>query len=73
MFLCLFFFNFYFDLHVFQSACLLQQSNTSTHFAEIIQQWYEEHDRKLEVLTWLPNSSDYNLIEYLWAVPEKRV
>lgn len=30
-------FVFNFDLQVFQSACLLQQSNTATHFAKVIQ------------------------------------
>ncbi|KAF7640777.1 hypothetical protein LDENG_00015010, partial [Lucifuga dentata] len=43
------------------------------HTAEIVQEWFEEHDKEFKVLTWPPNSPDLNPIEHLWDVMEKQV
>ena len=34
----------------------------------MVQEWFEEHNNKFEVLTWPPNSQDLNPVEHLWDV-----
>ena len=37
-----------------------------------MQEWFEEHN-EFELLTWPPNSPDFNSIKYLWDVLDKQV
>lgn len=40
---------------------------------QMVQEWFEEHNNELEVLTWPQNSPDLNPIEHLWDVLNKHV
>jgi len=46
-------------------CCLFQQDNAPCHKAKMVQEWFEKHNNKFEVLTWPPNSPDLNPIEHL--------
>lgn len=47
---------------------LPQQNNMLCHTIKIVQEWPEEHDKKLKMLTWPPKSPDSNLFKYPWDV-----
>lgn len=52
---------------VFPDGCgLFQQIKASCHKAEVVQEWFEEHNNEFEVLTWSPYSSDIDPINNLW-------
>ena len=43
---------------VFPDGCgLIRQDNAPGHKAEMVQEWFEEHNNGLQVFTWPPNSS----------------
>ncbi|KAK3544158.1 hypothetical protein QTP86_003944 [Hemibagrus guttatus] len=48
-------------------------SRIMRHKAEMVQEWFDEHNNEFEVLTWPPNSPDLNPIEHLWDVLDKQV
>ncbi|KAK3511397.1 hypothetical protein QTP70_007233 [Hemibagrus guttatus] len=59
---------------VFPDGCgLFQQDNAPCHKAKMVQEWFDEHKNKSEMLTWPPNSSDLNPIKHLWDVLDKQV
>ncbi|KAK3568332.1 hypothetical protein QTP86_004231 [Hemibagrus guttatus] len=59
---------------LFPDGCVLfQQDNAPCHKAEMVQEWFDEHNNQFEVLTLPPNSPDLNPIQHLWDVLDKQV
>ncbi len=53
--------------------CYFQQDNASCHKAQIISDWFLEHDNEFTLLKWPPQSPDLNLIEHLWDMVEQEI
>ncbi len=47
-----------------------QQDNDPCHKAQIISDWFLEHDNEFTLLKWPPQSRDLNPKEHLWDVVE---
>ncbi len=59
---------------VYQSSDdYLQQDNAPCHKAQIISDWFLEHDDEFTLLKWPPQSLDLNPIEHLWDVVEREI
>ncbi len=43
------------------------------HKAQIISDWFLEHDNEFTLLKWPPHSPDLNPIEHLWDVVEREI
>ncbi|KAK3505544.1 hypothetical protein QTP70_020619, partial [Hemibagrus guttatus] len=57
---------------LFPDGCgLFQQDNAPCHKAEMVQEWFDDHNNQFEELTPPPNSPDLNPIQHLWDVLEK--
>ncbi len=50
-----------------------QQDNAQCHKAQIISDWFLEHDNEFTLLKWPPQSPDLNPIEQLWDVVEREI
>ncbi len=53
--------------------CYFQQDNAPCHKAQIISDWFLEHDNEFTLLKWPPQSPDLNPIEQLWDVVEREI
>ncbi len=50
-----------------------QQDNASCHKAQIISDWFLEHDNEFNLHKWPPQSPDLNPIEHPWDVVEQEI
>ncbi len=50
-----------------------QQDNAACHKAQIISDWFLEHDNEFTLLKCPPQSPDLNPIEHLWDVVEREI
>ncbi len=50
-----------------------QQDNAPCHKAQIISDWFLEHDNEFTLLKWPPQSPNLNPIEHLWGVVEREI
>ncbi len=50
-----------------------QQDNAPCHKAQMISDWFLEHDNEFTLLKWPPQSQDLNLIKHLWDVVEREI
>ncbi len=50
-----------------------QQDNAPFHKAQIISDWFLEHDNEFTLLKWPPQSPDLNPMEHLWDVVEREI
>ncbi len=50
-----------------------QQDNAPCHKAQIISDWFLEHDNEFTLLKWPPQSPDPNPIEHLWDAVEREI
>ncbi len=50
-----------------------QQDNSPCHKAQIISDWFLEHDNEFTLLKCPPQSPDLNPIEHLWHVVEREI
>ncbi len=55
------------------SDSFFQQDNAPCHKAQIISDWFLEHDNEFSLLKWPPQSPDLNPIEHLLDVVEREI
>ncbi len=55
------------------SDSYFQQDNAPCHKAQIISDWFLEHDNEFTLLKWPPHSPDLNPIEHHWDVVEREI
>ncbi len=50
-----------------------QKDNAPCHKAQILSDWFLEHDNEFTLLKWPPQSPDLNPIQHLWDVVEREI
>ncbi len=50
-----------------------QQDNAPCYKAQIISDWFHEHDNEFTLLKWPPQSPDLNPIEHRWDAVEREI
>ncbi len=58
---------------VYHLLMYFQQDNAPCHKAQIISDWFLEHDNEFTLLKWPPQSPDLNPVEHLWDVVEREI
>ncbi len=58
---------------VYHLLMYFQQDNAPCHKAQIISDWFLEHDNEFTLLKCPPQSPDLNPIEHLWDVEEREI
>ncbi len=58
---------------VYHLLMYFQQDNAPCHKAQIISDWFLEHDNEFTLLKCPPQSPDLNPIEHLWDVVEREI
>ncbi len=58
---------------VYHLLMYFQQDNAPCHKAQIISDWFLEHDNEFTLLKRPPQSPDLNPIEHLWDVVEREI
>ncbi len=51
----------------------LKQDNVPCHKAQIISDWFLEHDNEFTFLKWPPQLPNLNSIEHIWDVVEREI
>ncbi|GBM79126.1 hypothetical protein AVEN_256242-1 [Araneus ventricosus] len=52
---------------------IFQQDNSPCHKARIVLEWFEEHIDEFHLISWPPNSPDFNPMENIWDVMEQQL
>ncbi len=58
---------------VYHLLMYFQQDNAPCHKAQIISDWFLEHDNEFTLLKKPPQSPDISPIEHLWDVVEREI
>lgn len=67
------------QLHPYMASVFLtgngifQKDNAPCHKAQMVLEWFQEHNDEFQLMSWPPNSTDINLIEHILALIERQL